>query len=79
LVVLIEKTWAFALGVLHKYGPISFLAAIAALYMTMLVGRSVGQSVGWLVGRCATSFKVSLNVLKWGLTLKKGYVRYIMV
>ena len=38
-----------------------FLAAIAALYVTMSVGHMVGWSVGWSV---STSFKVSSNALK---------------
>jgi hypothetical protein len=51
-----------------------FLAAIAALYVTMSVRWSIRRSVG----RCATSFKVSLNALEWGVMLKKGYERYIV-
>ena len=46
-----------------------FLAAIAALYVTMSVGRSDGRMVGWSDGRMvgwsvSTSFKVSSNTLE---------------
>ena len=45
-----------ALG--YSMNILSFLAAIAALYVIMSVGLSVGWSVS---GSVATSFKVSLN------------------
>ena len=43
-----------------------FLAEIAALYLTMSVGRSDGLSVGWSV---STSFKVGSNTLEMGGTV----------
>jgi hypothetical protein len=48
----------------------SYSAEIAALYVTMPVGRSVHQ--------CAMSFKVSLNALKGDLMFKKDHIGYIM-
>ena len=43
------------------YAPSLFLAAIAALYVTMSVCLSVCLSVCWSNGRSATSFKVSIK------------------
>ena len=52
------------LHILIQFWIISFLAAIAALYVTM----SVGPSVGWLVGPSPTSFKVVNKSYKGILT-----------
>jgi hypothetical protein len=46
---------------------LTFLAAIAALYLTMCFGLYVSMG-----------FKVSVNALKVVLKLKKGYIKYIV-